>query len=178
MATQQRNSATTRTAHADLYDQPGHLLRRAHQISQGMFDACVGTEVTPLQYAILRMVHEVPGIDQVGLARHVALDNSTTASTAARLEAKGLLRRETVEHNRRQLSLTLTPAGEELLGSLVAGVRRMRREALAALEPQEQEIFMDLLRKFVRLNNLQSRAPLDMSEAETEATHKVRRRKA
>jgi DNA-binding MarR family transcriptional regulator len=95
----------------DLYDQPGHLIRRAHQIAVAMFNDVVGQEVTPIQYAILRMVHENPGIDQVSLARLIALDTSTTALTAARLETKGLLAREVAEQDRRQLCLSLTAEG-------------------------------------------------------------------
>ncbi|MCG2592401.1 MarR family transcriptional regulator [Ramlibacter sp. XY19] len=149
----------------DLYEQPGHLIRRAHQIAQGMFDEHVGREVTPIQYAILRMVHEIPGIDQVGLAKRIALDTSTTATAAARLEGKGLLTRSVVETNRRQLQLHLTADGEKLLDGLVQGVHRMRSELLGALEPDEREHFIELLRKFVHVNNEQSRAPLQMPQA-------------
>jgi DNA-binding MarR family transcriptional regulator len=144
----------------DLYDQPGHLIRRAHQIAVGTFNELLGRDVTPIQYAILRMVHQMPGIDQVGLARQIALDTSTTALTAARLEAKGLLSRTVADTDRRQLKLALTGEGEQLLGSLVTGVHTMRSQLLGALEPAEQELFMALLRKFVHLHNDQSRAPL------------------
>ena len=146
----------------DLYDQPGHLLRRAHQIAVGVFNELVGPDITPIQYAILRMVHETPKIDQVGLARRIGLDTSTTALTAARLEAKGLLTRNVTENNRRQLQLALTPEGEHLLKNLVAGVHQMRQQLLETLDPADQEQFIHLLRKFVHLNNAQSRAPLEV----------------
>ena len=150
----------------DLYDQPGHLIRRAHQIALGLFTENLGKEVTPVQYAILRMVHEVPEIDQMGLARRIGLDTSTTALTAARLESKGLLTRTIVENNRRQLKLALTLDGEAWLQSLVPGVHKMRQQMLAALDPEEQELFVHLLRKFVDVNNEQSRAPLQLTDAE------------
>lgn len=165
MTTATRKKAPRRPVGEDLYEQPGHLLRRAHQIAQGMFDECVGRDVTPIQYAILRMVHEVPGIDQVGLARRIALDTSTTATTAARLESKGLLSRSVVATNRRQLQLRLTAQGERLLESLVVGVHAMRADLLAALDAEERELFIDLLRKFVHLHNDQSRAPLKLPES-------------
>lgn len=144
----------------DLYDQPGHLLRRAHQISVGMFRDVLGEDITPIQYAILRMVHECPGIDQVSLAHRVALDTSTTAQTAARLQAKGWIERRASETDRRQLALTLSPAGEALIDGMVASVRQLRLRLLQGLEADEQELFMQLLQKFVHLNNAQSRAPL------------------
>ncbi|NML44034.1 MarR family transcriptional regulator [Ramlibacter sp. G-1-2-2] len=168
--------AVQREVGEDLYEQPGHLIRRAHQIAQGMFDEHVGRDVTPIQYAILRMVHEVPGIDQVGLARRIALDTSTTATAAARLESKGLLERTVVATNRRQLQLHLTPAGEKLLDGLVRGVHEMRSQLLDSLDPDERELFIALLRKFVHLNNEQSRAPLQLPEAPAApAARKTRR---
>jgi len=141
----------------DLYDQPGHLIRRAQQIAVSMFIEAAGTSTTPIQYAILRMLQEKPGLDQVTLAQEIALDNSTTAETAARLEAKGLIVREMLPRRQRRLVLTL--AGEKLLADLVPAVHRMRKAMLSNLEPAEQKEFMRLLRKFVHLNNDQSRAP-------------------
>jgi hypothetical protein len=40
----------------------------------------------------------------------------------------------------------------------------MREKLLASLAPEERELFMDLLRKFVDINNEQSRAPLRKAE--------------
>lgn len=148
----------------DLYDQPGHLIRRANQIAVGMFNDLLGPDVTPIQYAILRMVQERPRIDQVSLARLIALDTSTTALAAARLETKGLIFRTGSDTDRRQLELSLTRAGDRLLESLIGGVHRLRAQLLGAMEPGEQEIFLRLLRKFVHLNNEQSRAPLRLSK--------------
>ena len=45
----------------DLYDEPGHLIRRAHQIAVAMFYEKLGRDVTPVQYAVLRMLYECPG---------------------------------------------------------------------------------------------------------------------
>jgi DNA-binding MarR family transcriptional regulator len=146
----------------DLYEQPGHLIRRAQQIAVSMFYEALGRDVTPIQYSILRMLHETPGVDQVTLAQEVALDTSTAAEAAARLEAKGWIVREV--RARRQRSLVLTAAGEAVLAKLVPGIHRLHDTLLANLEPGEQQEFMRLLRKFVHLNNEQSRAPLQRSE--------------
>jgi DNA-binding MarR family transcriptional regulator len=141
----------------DLFEQPGHLIRRAQQIAVAMFVEALGRDVTPVQYAILRMLQERPGLDQVTLAREVALDTSTTADIAARLENKGWIVREVLP--RRQRRLLLTPAGEAVLARLVPGLQRMNAAMLGGLDADERETFMRLLRKFVQLNNEQSRAP-------------------
>ncbi len=146
----------------DLYDQPGHLIRRAQQIAAQLFRDVLGPDVTPVQYAILRMLQEKPGIDQVTLARLVALDNSTTADIAARLEAKGWVLREILP--RRQPRLTLTAEGETMLAGFVPNVHELHERMLAALEPQEQAEFKRLLRKFVQLHD--ARDTLDASSSD------------
>lgn len=144
----------------DLYDHPGHLLRRAQQISVSIFYDEMGDELTPVQYAILSRLAGHPGIDQVSLAGLAAVDTSTGATVCARLEEKGLLERKVIPHNRRQRALTITPAGARLLGALEPGAQRLRERLLAPLSAQEQDLFMGLLAKLVNENNEQSRAPL------------------
>lgn len=142
----------------ELYDQPGHLIRRAQQIAVSRFFEALGREVTPVQYAILRMLQERPGIDQVTLASEVALDTSTTADICARLETKGWIVREVLP--RRQRRLVLTAEGEAVLARLVPGLVAMNRDLLSRLDEDERQAFMHLLRKFVQVNNDHSRAPM------------------
>jgi len=158
------NAPRTDPLSIDLYEQPGHLIRRAQQIAVSMFFDALGRDVTPVQYAVLRMLQERPGIDQVTLAREVALDTSTTADIAARLENKGWILREVLP--RRQRRLVLTAAGEAVLARLVPGIHRMNDALLGGLDAGEREAFMRLLRKFVQMNNSQSRAPM-RSDPET-----------
>ncbi|HEV3430848.1 MAG TPA: MarR family transcriptional regulator [Paraburkholderia sp.] len=142
----------------DLYDDAGHLIRRAHQIAVALFLEKMGRDVTPVQYAVLRMLHEAPGLDQVTLAQRVALDTSTTAELAARLEAKGWIVREMLA--RRQRRLSLTPAGEALLMELTPSVQSMHAGLFEGMDDAEASQLIRLLRKFVDLNNEQSHAPL------------------
>jgi len=144
----------------DLYEHPGHLLRRAQQISVSIFYDEMGSELTPVQYAILTRLAAHPGIDQVSLAGLAAIDTSTGATVCARLEEKGLLERKVIPHNRRQRALTITVEGTRLLDTLVPGAQRLRQRLLDPLSPEEQAQFMTLLAKLVNENNDQSRAPL------------------
>jgi DNA-binding MarR family transcriptional regulator len=142
-----------------LDEHPGHLLRRAQQISVSMFHDEVGGELTPVQFAILRCLADHPGIDQVSLAGIAAIDTSTGATVCARLEEKGLLERKVIPHNRRQRALSITPEGEQLLANLIPATQRLRKRLLAPLSASEQRQFMELLARLVRDNNQQSRAP-------------------
>lgn len=140
----------------DLYDQPGHLIRRAQQIAAAMFKEVLGPDVTPVQYAVLRMLQEKPGIDQVTLAKLIALDNSTTHDIAIRLETKGWIAREVLP--RRQRRLVLTAAGQAMLQQFVPNVHELRKRMLSDLDPAEQVEFKRLLRKFVHIHDSDPRA--------------------
>lgn len=132
-----------------VHDEPGHLIRRAQQMAVARFHEVHGRNATPIQYAILRTLQESPGIDQVTLAQKIALDTSSTADIATRLETKGWIERKVMP--RRQRSLSLTPAGEDVLIKLQPGIELVYQAVLKNLEPDEQEVFMRLLRKLVQL---------------------------
>ena len=133
-----------------LQAEPGHLIRRAHQLAVSTFHETHGRQVTPVQYAVLRALQDAPGIDQVTLADKVALDTSTTADIATRLEAKGWIVRELLP--RRQRALRLTAEGEAVLVEMLPRVHPMYSRLLEPLEPAERTEFLRLLRKFVHLN--------------------------
>src|SRR6201993_263781 len=137
----------------EVYDEPGHLIRRAQQISVSMFHSEMGHGVTPVQYCVLRVLQDHPGIDQVTLARLCALDTSTAADLAVRLEERGLVRRMMPMKSKRFRLLHLTPDGSDLVRKLVPRSKILARRLLEALNKDEQKVFMHLLRKFVHLNN-------------------------
>jgi len=145
----------------EVYDEPGHLIRRAQQIAVSMFHSTMSHGVTPVQYCVLRVLQDHPGIDQVTLARLCALDTSTAADLAVRLEERGLVRRMMPMKSKRFRLLHLTAEGTTLLKKLVPSSQLLARRLLKALDKEEQKVFLNLLKKFVHLNNEESRAPLD-----------------
>lgn len=155
----------------DVYYQPGHLIRRAQQIAVSMFYSTVGYDITPVQYGALRILQDNPGIDQVTLARLCALDTSTAANLAMRLEERGFVKRMVPTKSKRFRLLYLTPRGASLLKKLLPSGRLLSCRLLQALDKKEQKIFLRLLKKFVHLNNKKSRAPLDPTFAGTRNNH-------
>jgi len=153
--------AKRRQSFMEVYDEPGHLIRRAQQIAVSMFHSTMGHGVTPVQYCVLRVLQSHPGIDQVTLARLCALDTSTSADLAVRLEERGLVRRMMPMKSKRFRLLHLTPEGSALLKKLVPSSYLLARRLLQALNKEEQKVFLHLLKTFVHLNNEESRAPLD-----------------
>ena len=158
----------------DVYDEPGHLIRRAQQIAVSLFHTTMSNGVTPIQYCVLRVLQDHPGIDQVTLARLCALDTSTAADLAVRLEERGLVRRMMPMKSKRYRLLHLTPEGGALVRRLVPSAYVLSRRLLQELNKEEQRIFLRLLKKFVHLNNEKSRAPLDRGphRAREHSTHR------
>jgi MarR family transcriptional regulator, lower aerobic nicotinate degradation pathway regulator len=148
------------TTPVDIDRQPGHAIRRLHQIAVGIFlQETQPFGVTPVQYAALQTVGNQPGIDQRTLARTIAQDTSTTAGVVDRLEARGLLQRRPAPGDRRVRQLTLTPEGAELLGQLVPAMLRAQELILAPLSASQRNTFLRLLDRLVTENNELSRAP-------------------
>lgn len=150
----------------DIDRQPGHLIRRLHQIAVGIFLHEGGElNVTPVQYAALQAVSNQPGIDQRTLARAIALDASTTGGVVDRLEARGWMERRQSPEDRRARQLFLTPDGQQGLADTVPAMLRAQEQILAPLTPRQRTEFMRLLQVLVTQNNDLSRAPSEAARA-------------
>jgi DNA-binding MarR family transcriptional regulator len=134
----------------DFRHAPGHLIRRAHQVAVGIFmEETADFDVTPVQFAILNALIDEPGEDQVTLARQVAFDAATFGSVIGRLEAKGWVRREADEADRRRKLLWITPAGTQAAEQMKRAVRKAQQRILAPLLPAEREQLIRLLDRLV-----------------------------
>ncbi|MCW5666543.1 MAG: MarR family transcriptional regulator [Piscinibacter sp.] len=153
-------SKKTTGAGVDLDELPGHYIRRLQQIAVAIFlQETEATGITPVQYAALQTVCNQPGIDQRSLARAIGFDTSTIAAVIDRLEARALLQRAVSPQDRRVRLLTLTPAGQQALESVLPGMRRAQERMLEPLPKAERAEFMRMLKQLVTANNELSRAP-------------------
>ena len=134
----------------DLAAAPGHLIRRAHQISVAVFNEHLSAaDVTPVQFAVLNALLDTPGVDQITLAKHVAFDPATSGSVIGRLESKGWVVRRADEVDRRRKLLVLTPEGLDALAGMRSAVAAVQSAILLPLTAPEQAQFMHLLRRLV-----------------------------
>jgi DNA-binding MarR family transcriptional regulator len=134
----------------DFRHAPGHLIRRAHQVSWALFmEETAGFDVTPVQYAILNALLQAPGEDQVTLARNVAFDPATFGSVIARLEGRGWVRREPDAADRRRKLLWVTPQGAQAAQKMKRAVDQVQRRILEPLAPAEREELVRLLDRLV-----------------------------
>ena len=112
-----------------------------------------------MQYAALQTVRNSPGIDQRTLAGSIGFDTSTIGGVIDRLEARGLLARNTTPDDRRVRLLSLTDAGATLLDAVLPSMQRAQTRMLEPLPKGERAEFMRMLRALVTANNALSRAP-------------------
>ena len=131
-----------------LYLRPGFLLRRAHQLSVGLFEeGCRELSLTPPQYGVLTVVAHADGCDQATVARALGFDRVTTLRIVRGLQTRGLVARTPSAADGRRLQLTLTADG---IATLTRGRKlatSVTERLMAPLAGDEREQFKGLLRK-------------------------------
>src|SRR3954454_5107128 len=138
----------------DLYSMPGHLIRRAQQISSALFaEECGEFDLTSVQYAALVAIRENPDVDATRLSALIAFDRSTIGDVLERLEGKGWIERHPSPTDRRVKLLRLSPTGEDLLRRVEPAVRRVQERLLAPLAPSDQAKIVRLLAHLAEVHN-------------------------
>jgi DNA-binding MarR family transcriptional regulator len=134
----------------DYHAAPGHLIRRAHQLAVSIFaEKTAAFDLTPVQFAMLNALMDEPGEDQITLAGKVAFDAATSGAVIARLEAKGLLRRDADPKDKRRKLLTATNEGEKIVIAMKAAVADVQHQIMQPLTAKEAEQLTSLLGKLV-----------------------------
>jgi MarR family transcriptional regulator, lower aerobic nicotinate degradation pathway regulator len=155
---------------ASLYELPGHLIRRCHQISVALFlQECAAFSITPQQYAVVRVLAEHDGVDQITLAGLAAFNRTTVGELVARMEASGHLTRVDSSDDRRVKNLFITKAGRNLIENVDASVYRVQERLLEPLDKIERKQFIGYLARIAKVNNELSRAPLRHPRARGDA---------
>ncbi|GAA0912127.1 MarR family winged helix-turn-helix transcriptional regulator [Streptomyces thermoalcalitolerans] len=134
-------------AAVDISTHPGHLARRLQQAHHLLWNTMVSEEITSPQFAVLNALVAEPGLDQRTVGERVGLDRSTTAEVIGRLGRRGLLDKMRDPQDGRRFLLRLTPEGERVHRKLVVRTARMNQVFLGPLSPEEQVLFLDLIRR-------------------------------
>lgn len=124
---------------------PGHLIRRVHQVSTAYFAEECGADLTAVQYAALAAIASHPGIDATRLSHAICFDRSTIGDVLDRIESKGWIVRQAAATDRRIKTLTVSPAGREILRQVAPAIRRVQERLLAPLTPVEARTLANLL---------------------------------
>lgn len=136
----------------DLMFHPGHLLRRALQAMNVLWDHEVSHVITSPQFAALNALYGEPAIDQRTLGERISLDRSTMAEVVARLSARGLISTARDSRDGRRKTIRLTQKGVTTLQQLIPRTHLMTRRLVGALDAKEQEELLRLLTTVVSSN--------------------------
>ena len=136
--------------HRDMYSQPGYLIRRLHQRSTAEFAAATnGLGITQIQFSILLVLQDCPGVDATRISDLIGSDRTTVRQALLVLEKKELLRRSKGVHDRRTKILEVTQRGAVLADRVSGQVDEVGRAILRGLTEAEARILLSLLNKLV-----------------------------
>lgn len=133
----------------DFLSAPGHLIRRAQQNHQRLWSELVDEQITSIQFAVLALLLQKPGIDQRSVGVELSIDGSTLAPVCRRLEDRGLLLRRRDDNDTRRYALRATPAGEALIDRIAPIVETVGGGLLSPLDEDERAQLLELLRRIV-----------------------------
>lgn len=144
-----------------IWDRPGYLVRRLHQIHVAMFIESVGDgSVTPIQYGLLSILLNRPNIDQLTIGEELGLDRANVTGILSRLEARKLITRVADPENLRRKLCVITNRGAELVRRFDEDMQGCQKRLLAPLGASERKVFVDLLSRLVEANNESGRTSL------------------
>lgn len=131
---------------------PGHLLRRALQVMNMLWDEEVSHAITSPQFAALNALYLEPNLDQRTLGERISLDRSTMADVVSRLCARGLIRTERDPKDGRRKTIALTARGTQAVQSLIPRTHAMTDRLVGPLKETERTQLLRLLTAVVRAN--------------------------
>ncbi len=136
----------------DLMQHPGHLLRRAVQVMNMLWDEEVSHTITSPQFAALNALYSEPNLDQRTLGQRISLDRSTMAEVVSRLSARGLIRTERDTRDGRRKTIMLTTKGLHSVQQLIPRTHAMTDRLVGALDARQRVELLRLLTQVVRTN--------------------------
>ena len=131
---------------------PGHLLRRAVQAMNLLWEEEVSHNITSPQFAALNALYSEPNLDQRTLGQRISLDRSTMAEVVSRLCDRGLIRTGRDPRDGRRKTIALTTKGLHAVQHLIPRTHAMTDRLVGPLPPREREQLLRLLTEVVRAN--------------------------
>jgi len=136
----------------NLMQHPGHLLRRAVQVMNLLWDEEVSHTITSPQFAALNALYSEPNLDQRTLGQRISLDRSTMAEVVSRLCDRGLIRTERDRRDGRRKTIALTARGLHTVQHLIPRTHAMTDRLVGPLAAREKDELLRLLTEVVRAN--------------------------
>jgi len=130
----------------DLSRNFGFILNDVARLMRTTFDRRVRTlGFTRSQWWVLNHLFRNDGVTQSELAEILELEKPSLGRLLDRMEAKGWVRREEHASDRRAKRVYLTEDVQPAIKAMRVAAAEVRREALAGLPPERQDVFVDIL---------------------------------
>ena len=126
-----------------------HLLHRAVQCADEIFQRGAPEDVTPRQLAVLLAVAEKEGANQTSLVEATSIDRSTLADIVRRLVKRELLQRRRTRKDTRSYAVKLTDEGRQVLQTLAPFGKGVDQRILGVLPASSRKQFIASLRTIV-----------------------------
>ena len=101
--------------------------------------------LTRSQWWVITNLYRNDGLTQSELAETLDIERASLGRLLDRLEANGWVRREPCGRDRRAKRVRLASEVDPVMREMRAIAAGLRRDAMAGLEPHEQEAFVDVL---------------------------------
>jgi DNA-binding MarR family transcriptional regulator len=149
------------TPHTSLWERPGFLVRRLHQIHVAMFLKALSEEnVTPVQYGLLSILLDQPGLDQLSVAKELGIDRANVGDILKRLERRKWLTRVVDPSDKRRNICLPTRDGIAFVNKYRKNMQQTEEQLVEPLSREERKTFMTLLLRLVGEHNDIGRAAL------------------
>lgn len=120
---------------ANLFGAVGAALFRQYDLTEAQFNV------------LFSLKYKERNVTQSDLGERLVVTRASITSVLDKLEGKGLVRRETVEGNRRIYHISLTPAGSTLINSVEPVYRERVHRAMRGLADDEMNTLIDYLER-------------------------------
>ncbi|SEN24345.1 DNA-binding transcriptional regulator, MarR family [Pseudomonas sp. ok272] len=131
-----------------LDDLIGYAMRRAQlKVFQNLIGCLSAHDLRPAQFSALAIIDQNPGLMQADLARALAIEPPQVVPLLNKLESRALAVRVRCKPDKRSYGIFLSKTGETLLKELKQIAAQSDADATAALDSQEREELLRLLKK-------------------------------
>jgi DNA-binding MarR family transcriptional regulator len=133
----------------------GFQLGQVSIVSDAIFMKHVGhpLDLRQAEYTLLALVTENSGSTSVRLSKALSVTAPNITAWVDRLEARGLLRRERSESDRRAQMLHPTQKGKQLVNTAITKLLKAEKNTLKSLSNSEQTTLLELLHKVANLRS-------------------------
>jgi len=126
----------------------GYAMRRAQlKLFQNLIGRLAEHDLRPAQFSALAIIEQNPGLMQAELAKALSIEPPQVVPLLNKLENRALAVRVRCKPDKRSYGIFLSKTGETLLKELKLIAAESDKEATSALDSQEREELLRLLKK-------------------------------